>query len=793
MIEQFLPNFIRTSYTRKIALVAVLVMVLVGGIGFSTQASVSERVTDQQRATVETNAQLEAKALSQWIQGQKDQVRVLSNHREIDADAPEETQATLQTELERMGSATVALHYVERDSERIVASTNGSLAGASLNATNIWWNPNVGFAFENTKDVIESFVYSDDGGSSVALASATPDGEHAVIAVLRTNVHAEQFSSSIRDTNTVVIGGTTGMILFDENTSNLLTSYGGETNTTLEKRVVGAEGSVNGTLLTDSNVVGYASVPNADWIVVKEAPKSAALAVRNAVQTDIVVLIAAALVGLVVIGLMIRYGPMRSLNRLATQATAIANGDLSVEIERGDRIDEVGQVRAAFVETKAYLDGIARKAEALSDQQFDDPIFEEETPGKLGDALERMRTDLRNYVEEVEQAREEAEQSRREAEQLATALASQAEEIGSAVETAANGDLTERIDTETEAEAMAEIASEFNRLLEDLESTFRRIRTFANDVDESSAGIETSAAEITEASEDVSTSVQRISERATEQNDTIQQVVDEMTSLSATIEEIASSSETVATQSAEAVDAGEEGVELAERTIEEMDAIETQSSAVIEEVEALESEVVEISEIVALINEIAEQTNMLALNASIEAARAGEAGEGFAVVADEIKGLAAETESATREIEELIEGVQETTAVAVEDVREMDDHITDGRDSVRTTVARFERIVEQIEDANDGVQSINDATDEQAASTEEVVSMVEKVGGSSQETVEIAENVSAAAQQQASSITEIANRIRKLSQESAELREYIEQFELQDDDGTNATGTDSVS
>ena len=792
-ISSKVPDQIRSSYTRKFAVMALVIVLVVVAVGFTTQASVSDRVTDQQRETVETNAELEAKALGQWLTGQKDQIRVLSSHRGLDTDDPTATQETLEAELDRMPESTAALHFVDRENERIITSTNESLDGQPLNATNIWWNPEVGFTFENSADVIESFVYADNGEPSVALASPTANGEAAVVAVIRTNVHAERFSSSIEDTNTLVMGGSTGLVLFDNNKSNVLTSYGGEQNTTLENRVVYGDGQDNGTLLTGDHVVGYTTVPGTDWIVVKEAPKSAALAVRDDVQGDIAVLIGITLLGFVAIGLITRHGPMRALNDLSSQATAIAEGDLSVEIEYGDRIDEVGQVQSAFVETKSYLDGIARKAEALSNQDFDDPVFEEDTPGRLGDALEEMRTDLEQFVTEIETAREEAEQSRREAEQLASELESQADEIGDAVDAAADGDLTQQLSTDTDAEAMAEIADGFNHLLGDLESTFGHIRAFANEVDESSAEIDTSAAEITEASQDVSNSVQRISDQANEQNETIQQVIDEMTTLSATIEEIASSAEEVATQSSEAVDVGEDGVERAEQTIEEMDAIEAQSSAVIEEVEELESEMEEISEIVSLINEIAEQTNMLALNASIEAARAGEAGEGFAVVADEIKGLAQETESATQEIEALIDGVQETTSGTVRDVREMDEHITDGRDAVRTTVESLERIVKQVEEANDGIQSINDATDEQAASTEEVVSMVERVGESSQETVEIAENVSAAAEEQASAITQISNRIEQLSTEAAQLREYIAQFEIDETIETDATAAGSTA
>jgi len=421
-----IADVVRRRYARKFAVIGFVVLIVVSGIGLVTQAQTSERLVEEKRATVQTNAELEANTLGQWLDAQRQQVRSLSNDGYMQSGDPEIVRPALAEELAQLPPEVAALHYVDRDTRRIVASTNQSVEGTvvttnqsvdeSLPAGTVFWNPNVGFTFGNDSDVLESWVYLENNDPSVALASPVPDSGYVAVAVIRTNVRAEWFSNSIDGTRTVTLGGFTGLILFSENRSEVLTSYRDATNTTLEARITDPAVPDTGSLVTGKTVVGYASVPGTNWVVVKEAPKSTAFALLGDVRRQLLVLLAGALLGLIALGVATARGPMRSLRTLAAQSEAIAAGQLSTEIEDENRIDEVGQVRDAFREIKSSLDTATAQANALASQQFDDPVLERTVPGPLGDALHRTSADLETAIEDLETARNRAEQSRREAE-----------------------------------------------------------------------------------------------------------------------------------------------------------------------------------------------------------------------------------------------------------------------------------------------------------------------------------------------------------------------------------------
>lgn len=417
--DHYLPDPIRKRYSLKLFGVSLLIVSLI--IAFSTVVGfqVSERVTEDQLDSLEANAELEAQALGEWIDGEQQSVRLLSNHQGLDPADPDAARTTLVEEREELPPEVAHLSLVTRTpeefssgtNETIVASTDPALEGEPLAETNIDWNPDVGYNFEDENDVILSWVYIDRDDPSVAIASPTADGEHAVVAEYRTNVRAESFTSVIDETKTVVLGGFTAFVLFDENRSNVMTRYKGDReNTTIGSLILESDPSatLSGSVLTEDEVKGYHSVPGEtiDWVVVKEAPRSSALALTNEVQSDLLILIAMMFVGFVLIGVVTHRGPVRSLQQLARQANAIASGDLSVEIEDQGRIDEIGEVRTAFRNTKEYIETITAQSEALSQQEFDADVLDAEIPGRVGESMAQMRTDLERFIEEIERERE---------------------------------------------------------------------------------------------------------------------------------------------------------------------------------------------------------------------------------------------------------------------------------------------------------------------------------------------------------------------------------------------------
>lgn len=275
-------------------------------------------------------------------------------------------------------------------------------------------------------------------------------------------------------------------------------------------------------------------------------------------------------------------------------------------------------------------------------------------------------------------------------------------------------------------------------------------------------------ADVTQQLHDVSDQVSHVADTTlqavVEQRTETDMVASAMNEMSATVQEVARHATQTAAASQGADEESRQGVLVAQQAIEGIHELIAEIESAAQVVQQVETDTANISAVLDVIKGIAEQTNLLALNAAIEAARAGEQGRGFAVVADEVRTLASRTQKSTEEIQNMIERLQHGVKNAVGAMEGAQQRATKGSDCVEKASQSLHVIAAEVATINDMNTQIATAAEEQSAVAEEINRNITTISS-------IADNTSTGATQTARSSEELVRL-------AAELRRLVNQFKL---------------
>ena len=272
------------------------------------------------------------------------------------------------------------------------------------------------------------------------------------------------------------------------------------------------------------------------------------------------------------------------------------------------------------------------------------------------------------------------------------------------------------------------------------------------------------SSQVRQASDAIRGQVQEIHTHVDEQAELTGQINDAMQNLASTIGGIAHQSSTASSQAKEAGEVANQGIAKAQQSIQGMERIHASVSSATERVAKLGESSQQIGAIVGAIKEIADQTNLLALNAAIEAARAGEQGRGFAVVADEVRKLAEKTTQATSEIGTMIHSIQEETSQAIDAIASGMTEAQAGVTSARQAGEALEQITSHFDQVLGTVQEIAQATDRQKNAVQSVLDNLEHIESLNQQSVSNSE--------------ESVSTATRLSEQANDLDTAVKEFKL---------------
>lgn len=398
----------------------------------------------------------------------------------------------------------------------------------------------------------------------------------------------------------------------------------------------------------------------------------------------------------------------------------------------------------------------------------------------------------------------------------------------------AAGDLSAASVSVRSRDELGDMGESFNVMTVNLRQLILRVAEAAQTVAQSAGGLRTTAAEVVRTSEGVGQAVVRVAEGAAGEVDSVRQATEAVDALESAIRQIAAAAaeqaegaqetsgvmdrmvgaiedvvhkaEGVSASSRLTMTTAHDGSTAVDKAVEGMGRVRQTVLASARQIQQLEALSGQIGDITLVITEIADQTNLLALNAAIEAARAGEQGRGFAVVADEVRKLAERAGKSAGDISRLIDSVRQGTHEAVQSMEQGTAEVEEGSRVAAEAGRSLKAILATVDQANQDVQEIVAAAAEVSTLSRDVMKLVESVAAVSEEntasTAEMeagaaqvttsvksivrvseenaaaAEEVSASAGQINASLTAMADSVEELAAVAEELRGHVERFRL---------------
>ncbi len=342
----------------------------------------------------------------------------------------------------------------------------------------------------------------------------------------------------------------------------------------------------------------------------------------------------------------------------------------------------------------------------------------------------------------------------------------------------AEGDLTVESITTKSSDEIGEMIHSLNMMVTALRTLVRTVGDNSEQIASMSEELSSGTDQNMYAIEHITTTMEEISAGANTQSQKVEDTSNLMSELSGKIQELSSAAMVMSESSVSATDAAKKGQQHIDDVVEQMKFIDTTVNDSANVVEKLGDKIQQIGSIIEVINSIASQTNLLALNAAIEAARAGEAGKGFTVVAEEVRILAEQSNTATKNISNIIIEIQKDATNAIAEMNKGTTAVSQGSEIVNYSGSSFNQILASISELSNQIQATSMAMNEINEHSEKMVININDVSQIAYTTSSGTQTALSSIEEQSASMEEITAASNTLASMAEELQTELAKFKL---------------